>query len=474
MTRHFLTGEELTRDELTQLVERALELKRDRLALARARGQERGARVRAALHAHARLVRGGRARAGRPPARPARGTSCSSRAASRCATWRSCCRGWSTRSACAPARTRSSRSSPSTPRCPVVNMLTRDHHPCQALADLLTLRERFGRLEGLRLAYVGDGNNVARSLLLARRDGRRGGGGGHAAGARRSTGVPARGAPDGRRAAAPHALYTDVWVSMGDEDDAERKRALLAPYRLDEALLAHARDDASRCTACPPTRARRSPRACSTASARRSGTRRRTACTPRRRCSSCCVGLDHGHNTPQCADLALEENHEDIARSALRLSRPRPGGGRLRRRRRRQRRLGGAAAPPPSSPPTPATEPRTDTSGGGAARGGATVTMKDIAFNPSRRDGDQGRLRHLDQRRLGRPRRDQGRPAPAPTSSRATRAPSAAATPSPRSSTPPARSSTSARCTPDGGHHRREARITSATTSSRRGESVTA
>jgi ornithine carbamoyltransferase len=52
---------------------------------------------------------------------------------------------------------------------PVINMLTHDHHPCQALADLMTLRERFGTLDGLKLAYVGDGNNMARSLMVAGR-----------------------------------------------------------------------------------------------------------------------------------------------------------------------------------------------------------------------------------------------------------------------------------------------------------------
>ena len=66
----------------------------------------------------------------------------------------------------ASATTRCSRSWPRTPSVPVVNALTPLHHPCQALADLLTLRERFGRSEGLRIAYVGDGNNVCHSLML--------------------------------------------------------------------------------------------------------------------------------------------------------------------------------------------------------------------------------------------------------------------------------------------------------------------
>jgi ornithine carbamoyltransferase len=124
---------------------------------------------------------------------------------------------------------------------PVINMLTREHHPCQALADILTLRERFGQLEGLKLAYVGDGNNMARSLLIACR----------LAGVEFAIAAPPEFAlpelqsvPLDEAVDGAHAIYTDVWVSMGDEDDADRRRELLAPYRLDEALLAKARDDA--------------------------------------------------------------------------------------------------------------------------------------------------------------------------------------------------------------------------------------
>jgi ornithine carbamoyltransferase len=129
---------------------------------------------------------------------------------------------------------------------PVVNMLTALHHPCQALADLMTMRESFGELAGLRLAYVGDGTNVARSLAIL----------GALAGMHIAVASPpgyalehdlslpsgAEGSltlyQDPRDAAAgAHALYTDVWVSMGEESGADQRRAALAPYRIDDALL---------------------------------------------------------------------------------------------------------------------------------------------------------------------------------------------------------------------------------------------
>ncbi len=125
---------------------------------------------------------------------------------------------------------------------PVINMLTRDHHPCQALADLETLSEEFGSLDGLKLAYVGDGNNVARSLAIV--------------GALAGVEV-AVAAPDGYQlepvagaqltddpyaaVKGANAVYTDVWVSMNDDEaSAQARRAALAPYRIDDALMAAA------------------------------------------------------------------------------------------------------------------------------------------------------------------------------------------------------------------------------------------
>jgi ornithine carbamoyltransferase len=127
---------------------------------------------------------------------------------------------------------------------PVVNMLSPLHHPCQALADLMTLREAFGSIEGRVLTYVGDGNNVARSLAIL----------GGLAGVQVRVAAPSGFQLDGgaellddpaAAAEGADALYTDVWVSMSDaESEAERRREALAPYRLDEKLLGRAKPDA--------------------------------------------------------------------------------------------------------------------------------------------------------------------------------------------------------------------------------------
>jgi ornithine carbamoyltransferase len=136
---------------------------------------------------------------------------------------------------------------------PVVNLLSDDGHPVQALADLLTLRQRFGRLEGLTVAYVGDPNNVSRSLSLGAA----------------MTGMTIRIAspagypnPDhdtdrvralggtieltdrpAEAVAGAHAVYTDVWASMGKEDEAEARRRDFEGFTIDSALLAGADPD---------------------------------------------------------------------------------------------------------------------------------------------------------------------------------------------------------------------------------------
>ena len=122
---------------------------------------------------------------------------------------------------------------------PVVNLLSPLHHPSQALADLMTLREAYGAIEGRRLAYVGDGNNVARSLVVL----------GALAGVEVAVAAPdgfqleeglgAQLTSDPAEAVdGADAVYADVWVSMSDaEEEAAARREALAPYRLDEALL---------------------------------------------------------------------------------------------------------------------------------------------------------------------------------------------------------------------------------------------
>ncbi len=137
---------------------------------------------------------------------------------------------------------------------PVINALTDRHHPCQALADLLTLRERFGTLAGLRVAYIGDGNNVAHSLIQAaalagvevRVACPRGYEPNHliveaaraVGGAIKVTSEPAEAALDA------HAVYTDVWVSMGDEKWAGDRRRDLQRYHVDSWLMQVADQDA--------------------------------------------------------------------------------------------------------------------------------------------------------------------------------------------------------------------------------------
>jgi ornithine carbamoyltransferase len=121
---------------------------------------------------------------------------------------------------------------------PVVNMLSPLHHPCQALADLLTMREAFGSLEGRVIAYVGDGNNVARSLAVL----------GALAGVEVRVAAPEGYQLDDTDAiktgdpaeavAGADVVYTDVWVSMSDDEaSAAARREALAPYAITDELL---------------------------------------------------------------------------------------------------------------------------------------------------------------------------------------------------------------------------------------------
>jgi ornithine carbamoyltransferase len=136
---------------------------------------------------------------------------------------------------------------------PVINALSDLYHPCQALADVQALKERFGKLEGLKLAFVGDGNNVAHSLMLTA--GRLGV---HVAvaspeGYEPNAEIVAQASRLGRitvtrdpaeALAGADAVYTDVWASMGQESEAGARTAAFTPYQVNAALFAKARPDA--------------------------------------------------------------------------------------------------------------------------------------------------------------------------------------------------------------------------------------
>jgi ornithine carbamoyltransferase len=244
-TRHFLTGAELTRVELEALLDRALELKRAPLAPEVLAGrsvalifQKPSTRTRVSfevgvheLGGHPLVLRSEELQLSRGEALRDTALVLSRHVAAV---------GVRT----GPDATLEELAAHST--VPIINMLTARHHPCQALADLLTLREACGELSGLRLAYVGDGNNVARSLAvlgtLAGMDVAAASPEGYSLENDLSLPAGATGLvtlhEDPREAVkGACAVYTDVWVSMGDEAAADARREALGAYRVDDALL---------------------------------------------------------------------------------------------------------------------------------------------------------------------------------------------------------------------------------------------
>jgi ornithine carbamoyltransferase len=244
MSRHFLTGLELSASELDALLDRALELKREPLASRALAGrsvalifEKPSTRTRVSfevgvheLGGHAVVLRSDEMQLSRGEA-PLDTAQVLSRHVAAV--------GLRT-GADAVLEELAAHSA-----VPIFNMLSAGHHPCQALADLMTLREALGGLRGTRVAYVGDANNVARSLALL----------GTLAGMDVALASPpgytleddlqlAAAAGSVSRHTDPYeavqganAVYTDVWVSMGDEATAEERRSALAAYKVDDALL---------------------------------------------------------------------------------------------------------------------------------------------------------------------------------------------------------------------------------------------
>jgi ornithine carbamoyltransferase len=245
MSRHFLTGTELTADELDALIDRAAQLKAAPLSSRALLGrsvalifQKPSTRTRLSFEAGIHELGGHPLVLRSEDLQMARGESL-----------RDTAMVLSRHVAAIGLRTGSEETLHELAKhasVPVINMLSPEHHPCQVLADLLTVKEAMGQLDGIRMAYIGDGNNVARSVALL----------GTLAGLDIAVASPPnRSLPadlelpaeahgslslhtDPLEAArGANVLYTDVWVSMGDEEDSHELREQLEPYRIDDRLL---------------------------------------------------------------------------------------------------------------------------------------------------------------------------------------------------------------------------------------------
>ncbi len=176
---------------------------------------------------------------------------------------------------------------------PIINGLTDYAHPCQVLADLMTIRERKGSFKGLKLCFVGDGNNMANSLIV----------GGIKAGMAVRIACPAGYLPDAAlmdwarktgdfdcqpdvlgMAKGADVVYTDVWASMGQEGEAEERRAAFAGYQVNQAVMDVANAVRWCCTACLLTAAKKSPPRCWRRTPTKFSRKRKTASTHRRPC----------------------------------------------------------------------------------------------------------------------------------------------------------------------------------------------
>lgn len=259
MAKHFLTGSELTPDELAQLLERAQTFKDERAALAAKRGplaaktvalifEHPSTRTRMSSEVAVHELGGHPMVLAGDSMQLSRGESIKDTALVTSRFVHAIGIRTGSHAGVVELATHSD--------VPVFNLLTGDHHPMQGLADLLTLRQRFGTIAGRRLAYVGDGNNVTASLMVL----------GAMAGLTVAVATPPGHEPEPAAVALAEsvavaggkveltndpaaaangadAVYTDVWISMG-ETDSEAKLKALTPYQLNTELLAAAKPEA--------------------------------------------------------------------------------------------------------------------------------------------------------------------------------------------------------------------------------------